>query len=80
MTFKPPEPTGIAQASRIAGSQTKLAESLGVTQQSVSLWFRRGYVPLLRALEIEMIYGVARHRLVSPRVRRLMDLTSEGDL
>lgn len=80
MAFKPTEPTGISEALRLTGSQTKLAKSLGVTQQSVSLWLRRGYVPLLRAREIEMLYGVARQRLVSPKVRHAMNLNSEGDL
>ena len=72
--------TGIAEALQKAGGQARLAWCLGVTQQSISIWLKRGYVPLLRAREIEMIYGVARQRLVSPKVRHAMNLNSEGDL
>lgn len=66
--------TGIADAVRLAGTQEKLAEKLGVSQQAVSLWLKAGYVPLLRALEIEAQFGVPRRRLISKRIADLVDL------
>lgn len=65
---------GIEQAIRAAGSQVLLAKALGVTQQAISAWLRRGWVPLRRAQEIEALYGVPRASLISPRVRDLVDL------
>lgn len=66
--------TGIGTAVRLAGSQAELAGKLGVSQQAVSLWLRRGYVPLLRAQEIEALYGIARCQLINPRIKDLVDL------
>jgi len=66
-------PSGIARAVAAAGSQESLAEKLGCTQQAVSEWVRRGYVPPARAIEIEAEFGVPRADLLS---RRLRDLVS----
>lgn len=66
--------TGISDAIRQSGCQQKLAEKLGVSQQAVSTWQRRGWVPLRRAQEIEAITGVARARLINPRIADLVDL------
>lgn len=67
--------TGVVDAISAAGSQQKLAEALGVTQQAVSIWVRRGWVPLRRAQEIEAQFGVQRSRLINPRIADLVDLT-----
>lgn len=64
---------GIAAAVEAAGSQQKLARLLGVTQQVISTWCRRGWVPVRRAQEIEATLGVPRATLISPR---LVDLVS----
>lgn len=56
-----------------AGSQVALAEQLGVTQQAISKWIRRGYVPVRRVLECEAQYGVPRAKLLDPRLRDLVD-------
>lgn len=64
--------TGIKAACAAAGSQIKLAQTLGVTESAVSTWVRRGWVPLRRAQEIEATYGIARRRLVNPRIFDLM--------
>ena len=66
--------TGIAEALKQAGNQVALAERLGVTQQAVSIWLRRGWVPVRRALEIEAQFGIPRSRLISPRLADLVDL------
>lgn len=65
---------GIAEAVALAGNQTRLAERLGVTQQAISGWLRRGWVPLRRAQEIEAVTGVARARLINPRIADYVDL------
>lgn len=58
--------TGILKAVQAAGSQRKLAADLKVSQQAVSQWVTRGYVPLDRALEIKQLYFVEVKDLVSP--------------
>ncbi len=67
-----PEKSGIAAAVEAASSQEALAQKLGVTQQAVSEWQRRGWVPPRRAVEIEMHFGVPRMSLVNPRVLELV--------
>lgn len=70
--------TGIAEALKQAGSQAQLADRLGVSQQAVSIWLRRGWVPVRRALEIEAQFGIPRSRLISPRLADLVDLPEGG--
>lgn len=67
-------PPGIVDAVIAAGSQQALADALGVSQQAVSKWVLRGWVPLRRAQEIESLYGVLRGRLINPRIVDLVDL------
>lgn len=71
-------PTGIFDAVRLAGTQDALADKLGVSQQAVSIWLRRGWVPLRRAQEIEALLGVTRARLINPRIADLVDLPEAG--
>lgn len=71
--------TGIAQAVEAAGSQKKLGDALGVTQQSVSLWLARGYVPTEHIVSIEAQFGVPRTRLINPRIANLVDLPTESE-
>lgn len=65
---------GIARAVALAGTQDKLAQLLGVTQQAVAKWVSRGWVPVRRAQEIEAITGVPRASLLNPRLKDLVDL------
>ena len=60
--------SGIDQAIRAIGSQAKLAEALGCTQQNISAWLRRGYVPPGQAIAIEQATGVSRALLLDPRI------------
>jgi DNA-binding transcriptional regulator YdaS (Cro superfamily) len=71
-----PAETGIDQAIARVGTQTALASRLGVTQQVVSLWARRGWVPVQRAAEIEHHTGVLRQSLIKPALRELLDIRS----
>jgi DNA-binding transcriptional regulator YdaS (Cro superfamily) len=67
--------TGIADAVNTVGTQDKLAELLGVTQQAISNWVAQGWVPMRRAQEIEAQTGILRERLVNPRVLELVSST-----
>lgn len=64
--------SGIADAVVAAGTQATLAADIGVTQQVVSRWLRRGWVPLRRASQIEQRYNIPRGRLVNPRFMALL--------
>ncbi|WP_442951832.1 Cro/CI family transcriptional regulator [Oryzomicrobium sp.] len=71
--------SGIKQAIESAGGQVALAEALGVSQQAISGWLLRGYVPTGRVVEIETLYGVPRARLINPRFLALVDLPGESE-
>jgi hypothetical protein len=60
--------TGMEKAIKAAGGQVALAEQLGVSQQAISLWKRRGYAPISRLTEIECQYGVRSLELINPRI------------
>lgn len=64
---------GIQKAITLAGSQRALAQHLGVSQQAVSEWEKRGYAPDARIVEIEAEYGIDRIELVNPALRRLLE-------
>ena len=73
--------TGIAcavAAMQEQGGQSELARRVGVTQQAVNKWLRRGWVPALRAVEVEQATGVPRQRLVNPRLRELVGADDSG--
>lgn len=69
--------SAVDKAVEKAGSWNKLAVALGVTRQAVGQWLRQGYVPLARAKEIEMQFGIPRNNLVSPKVRSSMGVGGE---
>lgn len=64
---------GIDAAVHALGTQAALADALGVSQQAVAKWRKRGFVPVERAVEVEQATGVPRARLLNPRVRELLD-------
>lgn len=65
-------PSGIADAIVAAGNQAELASTLGVSQQVVSKWLCRGWVPLKRANEIEAKFSIPRGRLANPKILSLV--------
>lgn len=39
--------------AKFGNSQTKLAETLGVSRQAVHVWFKNGKIPLLRIYQLK---------------------------
>lgn len=64
--------TGIQKCITIAGSQKKVAEFLGVSQQAVSEMEAKGYAPTKHIVALESEYGVDRKDLINPRLRDLL--------
>lgn len=78
--------SGISRVIRIAGGQAALAQELNagrsskqahVSQQSISLWKRQGFVPWLRAIEISRcVKGrVLPGDLIDPALREVFNNT-----
>lgn len=59
--------SGVADAIRAAGGQGSLARKVGVSQQAVSQWVKRGWVPMEHIVEVERLFGVPRARLINPK-------------
>ena len=64
--------TGIDKVIEAAGGQTALAEVLGVSQQAISKWQKRGYVPAERVDQLANSYRVDRTELIDPRAIALI--------
>lgn len=75
-----PEDSAVREAVEKAGSAAELARALQVSGQAVGIWLRQGFVPQGRAKEIEMLYGIDRARLVSPKVRSVMGINPGAEL
>lgn len=56
------------------GTQDLLAAAMGRTQQTVSLWLKKGYMPPNRAREAEGMFGIPKRRLINPE---LLDLIGD---
>ena len=70
--------TGIRKAIEAAGGEVALADLCGVTQQAVSKWKQRGYVPLRpvdRATQITNMFRIERKELIDPA---LLDAVEGG--
>lgn len=50
-------------AVRAVGSQTKLAEAIGRTQQAVSKWAKDGRIPAEYVVAVEKATGIPRQKL-----------------
>lgn len=59
--------TGIGDVIINAGGQGCLARRIGVSQQAVSGWVKRGWVPMAHIVKIEEMFGVPRARLINPK-------------
>jgi DNA-binding transcriptional regulator YdaS (Cro superfamily) len=64
--------TGIADAIVAAGGQGALAKRLGLSQQAVSRWVKRGWVPVPHVAQVESMSGVPRARLLNPKYLALI--------
>ena len=56
--------TGIGRAIIAIGGQSELARQLGVTQQAINQWYRRGLVPTGRAADVHKLTGVPISELI----------------
>lgn len=73
--------TGIEQAVAAVGGQRALAEKLRSfvegydypSQQAVSLWVRRGWVPNARVVEVAEVSGVDPVLLMAPELRAAIE-------
>lgn len=59
--------SGVMDAITAAGGQGSLARKVGVSQQAVSQWAKRGWVPMEHIVEVERLFGVPRDRLINPK-------------
>lgn len=53
----------LEMAIKAAGSQAKLAEAIGRTQQAVSKWVREGRIPAEYVVAVEKATGINRAEL-----------------
>jgi hypothetical protein len=85
-----PTLSGIEQAVAKAGGYMAFVRSLRpvekrdgttghISRQVVYMWVKRGWVPMLRAVEIEDLYGIDRALLVKPALRVLVGEPSYQD-
>lgn len=63
----------IDQAIERAGGIMSFSSALRVTHQAVYAWRKRKNVPLVRAVEIEALYGVPRTSLIAPELARALE-------
>lgn len=67
----------ISRAVKKGGGATAVARAMGVSYQAINLWIKQGYVPVSRAAEFEIRYGVPREQILSPKVRAAMGMGGE---
>lgn len=56
-----------------------LANQLDVSRQAVHQWFKRGYMPLTRAVECEYLFGIDKSLLIDPKLADRLDLDLFND-
>lgn len=68
--------SGVEQAIDKAGGGTKgkqaIAELLGVTEQAINNFSRKGWFPLERARQVADVYGLPLADLVRPDIRQAL--------
>lgn len=62
------------------GGIIAFSRQLGVKHQAVYAWFRKGWVPLERAVVIERLTGVDRTLLVKPSVAEALGTAAVNDV
>lgn len=74
MTDKDKRIASIKEAVQRGGGIVKFAKAMGISHQAVYHWYRRGWVPLNRAVAIETLFGVPSSDIMDPAVLRALDL------
>jgi transposase-like protein len=64
----------IKDAVQRGGGIVKFAKAMGISHQAVYHWYRRGWVPLHRAVTMEALFGVPSTAVMDPAVLRALDL------
>jgi DNA-binding transcriptional regulator YdaS (Cro superfamily) len=72
LNLNPAENLGVRKAVHKLGGQIKMAQLLGVSQQAISKWQTRGFVPAERVGEISEMTGVPARMLAAPKIRALL--------
>lgn len=67
----PPVTVGRGERQKVLRKQAALAHHLRISQQAVSTWVRRGWVPDDRAEIVSRLTGVPARELLNPRLLKL---------
>lgn len=74
MTDREQRISAIKEAVQRGGGIVRFARAMGISHQAVYHWYRRGWVPLNRAVAIEALFGVPSTDVMDPAVLRALDL------
>jgi transposase-like protein len=74
VTDKEQRIAAIKEAVQRGGGIVKFAKAMGISHQAVYHWYRRGWVPLNRAVAMETLFNVPSADVMDPAVLRALDL------
>lgn len=61
------------------GGIVAFARRMGVTHQAIYHWRKRGWAPVERAVAIEAVFGIDRHRLMEPTLAQALSSPRAGE-
>lgn len=67
------------EAVEKGGGIVAFARRMGVTHQAIYHWRKRGWAPVERAVAIEAVFGIDRHRLMEPALARALSSPRAGE-
>lgn len=67
------------EAVQKGGGIVAFARRMGVTHQAIYHWRKRGWAPIDRAIAIEAVFGIDRHRLMEPRLVDALSAPRAGE-
>jgi DNA-binding transcriptional regulator YdaS (Cro superfamily) len=67
------EENAVTRAVDAHGGPAAVAARLGVSHQAVRDFMRKGFMPAMRARQMEREYGVDRTSLLSPKLRKAIE-------